>query len=81
MAPSFKHDGYQTELASIVYKMFDGIIGSGVIVNEVQAPELQKPVLKTFKKEKSIQDLNTIFGKQILLKWDHYLILIVMLNI
>ena len=80
MAPSFKHDGYQTELASIVYKMFDGIIGSGVIVNEVQAPELQKPVIKTFKKEKSIQDLN-IFGKQILLKWDHYLILIVMLNI
>ena len=68
MAPNFKHGEYQTELASIVYKIFDGIIGSGVIVNEVQAPELQKPVIKTFKKEKSIQDLNIIFGKQILLK-------------
>ena len=42
MALKSKYDRYQRGLASMVYKIFDEKIGSGVIVDEVQAPELQK---------------------------------------
>ena len=48
MALKSKYDGYQRGLASMLYKIFDEKIGSGVIVNELQAPELQK----TFKRRK-----------------------------
>ena len=42
MALKSKYNRYQRGLASMVYKIFDEKIGSGVIVDEVQAPELQK---------------------------------------
>ena len=50
-----KCDGYQRALASMVYKFFDKTPGS----------ELHKPVIKSSKEEKSMQDLKTIYGQQI----------------
>ena len=44
------YDGYQSALASMVYKIFDRKIGSGVSVNEQLAEELHKPVIKKFKR-------------------------------
>ena len=43
-------------------------------LNKQLAEELHKP-------EKSMQDLKTIFGEQISLKWDHYLLRIWVLNV
>ena len=37
--------------------------GSGISVNEQLPEELHKPVIKKFKKEKSMRDLKTIFGQ------------------
>ena len=52
-----KYDGYQRELASIVYKFFDkkSASGSGVTNNEIKqnlqlAEELHKPIIRNFKK-------------------------------
>ena len=46
-----KYDGYQKELASMVYKFFDKKTGLGVkaSVNEELAQELHKAVIKKFK--------------------------------
>ena len=70
----------------MVYKFFDKKTGSGVIgkagvsVNEQLAEELHKPVIKKLKRKKSMRDLKTIFGQQIQLKWNHFLLRIIMLN-
>ena len=66
----------------MVYKFFDQEIGSGAIVtskeviciDEQLAEELHKPVIKKLKEEKSKQHLKTIFGQQIQLKWNHFLL-------
>ena len=54
-----KHDGYQRELASIVYKFFDKKSkGSGAkhvntkLTNQQLAEELHKPIIKKFEKRK-----------------------------
>ena len=63
-----KYDGYQTGLASMVYKFFDKKSkGSGVNIeaknNEKLAEELHKPIIRNVKKkEQFIMDLKTIFG-------------------
>ena len=58
------HNGYQRALGSVHYKFFDKKTGLGVSVNEQIAEELRKPVTKTFRKIKSMHNLNTK-GKQI----------------
>ena len=58
-----KYHAHQRVLASVVYKFFDNETGSGVTatskaganLNEVLAQNLHKPVIKKFKKEKSMQ--------------------------
>ena len=65
-----KYDGYQRGLASVVYKFFDKkSAGSGVATfanNSAQhkqlAEELNKPMIRNFKKKKFILDLQAIFG-------------------
>ena len=52
-----KHDGYQRELASMVYKFFDKKSSGSGIINESNyqsANELHKPIIRKFKKKKSI---------------------------
>ena len=67
IAKSPKYDGYQRGLVSMVYKFFDKKSkGSGVNTplefNEQLAEELHKPIIRKFKKEKLILDLEIIFG-------------------
>ena len=56
IAKNPKYDGYQRGLASMVYKFFDKKSkGSGVVNNEIKqnlqlAKELQKPIIRNFKK-------------------------------
>ena len=57
IAKNSKYDGYQRELASMVYTFFDKKSkGSGVNIplefNEQLAKELHKPIIKKFKKRK-----------------------------
>ena len=47
-----KYDGYQRELASMVHRFFDKKTGSGVSVNEKQAEELHKQVIKKLKRRR-----------------------------
>ena len=57
VAKSQKYDGYQRGLASVVYKFFDKkSLGSGIamIQNKQLAEELHKPIIRRFKKNKSI---------------------------
>ena len=67
-AKHHKYDGYQRGLASMVYKFFDKkSTGSGIANNEIKqnlqlAKELHKPIIRKFKKEKLILDLNIICG-------------------
>ena len=65
IARNHNYDGYQRVLASMVYKFFDKITGSGISVNEQLAEELRKSVIKKFKRKNSMRDLKTIFGQQI----------------
>ena len=65
IARNCKYDEYQRALASMVYAFFDKKIWSKISANEHPAEELNKPVIKTFKRRKSMQDLTTIFGHQI----------------
>ena len=67
IAKNPKHDGYQRGLASMIYKFFDKKSKeSGVNIpsefNEQLAEELHKPIIRKFKKEKLILDLEIIFG-------------------
>ena len=60
IARNCKHDGYQTPLASMVYKYFNKKTGSGGLVtsnmgasvNEKLAEELQTTTMKKFKRRK-----------------------------
>ena len=52
-----KYDGYQTGLASVVYKYFSkktsaGAVKSNVMLNQQLAEELQKPVTRKCEKRK-----------------------------
>ena len=54
-----KYDGYQRGIASMVYKLFDKNISRGAIKNEVMsnkvlAEELQKPIIRKFKKKSTL---------------------------
>ena len=54
-----KYDGYQRGIASMVYKLFDKNISGGAIKNEVMsnkelAEELQKPIIRKFKKKSTL---------------------------
>ena len=64
IAKNPKYDGYQTGLASMIYKFFDKkSAGSGVNLhanNEKLAEESHKPVIRKIKNV--FQDLKTIFG-------------------
>ena len=67
IAKNPKNDGYQRGLASVVYKFFDkNSKDSGVNIpldfNEQLAKELQKPIIRNFKKEQFILDSKIIFG-------------------
>ena len=65
---NLKYDGYQRQLASMVYKSFDkkskisGIANNEIKQNLQLAKELHKPIIRNFKKGKFILDLKTIFG-------------------
>ena len=55
IASDSKYDGYQRELASIVYKFFDKKSKGSGITNESNhqlANELHKPIIRKFKKRK-----------------------------
>ena len=65
----------------MVYKFFDKKTESGLSGNEEIAQELNKPVIKTFKKGKSMQSLKIVFGQQIPLKFNYYLLNFQVLNI
>ena len=47
------YDGNQRALPSMVYNFFDKKTGSGISVNEQLAEELNKPVIKKFKRTKA----------------------------
>ena len=51
IAVNCKYDGFQTALASMVYKIFGKKTGSEVSVNEQLAEELRKPVIKKIKRK------------------------------
>ena len=51
IARNRNYDGNQRALASMVYRFFDKKAGSGINVNEQLAEELQKPVIKKFKRK------------------------------
>ena len=62
-----KYDGYQSGLASMVYKVFDKkTCGSGIknenISNKELAEELHKPIIRKFNKKKYNNLLYTVFG-------------------
>ena len=61
IASNPKHDGYQRDLASMVYKCLtrkllhstmSGMSGKGIKNNKILAEELHKPVIKNFNKRK-----------------------------
>ena len=65
IAKNLKYDGYQRGLASMVYRFFDkksvsparsaygGAIKNGIISNKVLAEELNKSIIRIFKKKKA----------------------------
>ena len=63
-----KFDGYQRDLASIVYKYFDEKSTGRGIKNEIKqnqrqlVKELRKLIIRKLKKEKFIHQLKTMFG-------------------
>ena len=59
------YNGYQSGLASMVYKFFDKKSSGNGIANEPNyqlANELHKPIIRKFKKRKFYSYLETIFG-------------------
>ena len=52
IARNRNYHGYQTALASRVYRFFDKKTGSGISVNEQLAEELHKSVIKKLKRRK-----------------------------
>ena len=65
----------------MVYQFFDKKTDVGVDLNEQLAEILHEPVIKKFKRRKSMLDLQTTFGHLIQQKWNHCLLRIKMLNI
>ena len=64
IASNPEYDGYQTGLASMVYKFFDKkSMGSGIASSSILADELHKPVIKNLIKEKYICNLKIIYGE------------------
>ena len=61
--PNF--DGYQRELASMAYKIFDKKTGSEASVNKDLTEELHKPVIKKFKRRKIYMRFKVNFGQKI----------------
>ena len=63
-----KFDGYQRDLASIVYKYFDEKSTGRGIKNEIKqnqqqlVKELHKLIIRNLKKEEFIHQLKTMFG-------------------
>ena len=55
IASNIKYNGYERGLASMVYKFFDKKSkGSGLKENQQLANELHKPIIRKFKKKKSV---------------------------
>ena len=54
IARNCRYDGFQRELASMVYKFFDKKTAIGISVKEQLAEELHKPVTKKIQKKKSL---------------------------
>ena len=57
IAKNPKYDGYQRELASMVYKSFDkksssSCVKSKIMPNQELAEELHKPIIRKFEKQK-----------------------------
>ena len=57
IAKNSKHDGYQRELASMIYKLLKKKTSGGTVKNEITsnkelAEELHKPILENLRKEK-----------------------------
>ena len=52
IARNCNYDGYQRELTSMIYNVFDKKTGSRVSVNEQLSEELHKPVIKKIKRRK-----------------------------
>ena len=71
VAKNPKHDGYHHELASLVYKSFDKkSSGSGVkseiIIRQELAEELNKPIIRKFKKRKVYSSfMDNIWGNEL----------------
>ena len=70
IAKNPKYDGYQRGLAYMVYKFFDKKskgcdVNIEVKHNEQLAKELHKPIIRNFKKEQFVLDLELIFGELI----------------
>ena len=69
IASDQKYDGYQRGLAWMVYKFFDKKSQGSRLANNKKniqlAEERHKPIIRKFKKRKSIIHLETIFGVQI----------------
>ena len=65
VARNCNYYGYQRVLASLVYKFFDKKTRLGMSVNEQLAEKFHKPIIKKFKRKKSVRDSKTIFGQQI----------------
>ena len=63
IAKSYKYDGHQSALASMLYSFFDNKTGSRVSLNQQLTEKLHKPVTKNSKEEESLQDLKIIFGQ------------------
>ena len=62
-----KNDGYQRDLASMIFGFFDkksnGVgVNNEIKQNEQLAEELHKPIIKKLKIEEFILHLKTIFG-------------------
>ena len=56
-----KYDGYQRELANMIYKVFDKKSRSGVHVNEELPQELHNQWVKISKEGKCMQGLKITF--------------------
>ena len=65
IARNRKYDGYQEAIATMVYKCFDKKTRLGLSVNEQLAKVLHKPVIKKFRRRKTMPDVMTIFWQQI----------------
>ena len=65
IALNSKCDGYQRGLAILVNSFLDKKTGSWANVNEMLAQELNKPIIKKFKRGKKYSRFKIMFGKHI----------------